>query len=158
MKKYKEEERLRQKYAELTEERIQNADSAELLHALALRIQRELEKESDMNAAFLKLSAEQQAVYALNYLLCEDTDSLSGFFRAYGQPLTGAALRGAEQTFPQDAMEVFRLACKMFDDTDETTSCTKESVQSADERFAKINKQEILNGIKAYIIQNIRAF
>ena len=158
MCRMKEEERLRKKYETITETTAQSADSAELLHALALRIQRNIESEADMNAAFLTLPVPQQYIYALDYVFCEETKTLSAFFRTYGSPLTDAALRATEEIVPDFAEHVFRPAFLMFDENDETTSCTKESVQKADEVFAAADKDAIMDRIRSYIIHNLQAF
>ena len=158
LKRLKEEERLRRKYETLTDELVRNADGAELLHALALRIQRNLENEADMNAAFLTLPVPQQYIYALDYVFCEDTSTLSAFFRTYGSPLTDAALHASEEILPDFAEQVFRPAFVMFDENDETTSCTKGSVQKADEAFAQTDMAALTDSVKSYIANNLQAF
>ena len=83
--KLKKEEALRKKYGTFTRETALRSDGKELLHGVALCIQKSLEKETDLTAAFLALPAEKQAVYALDYVLCEDAETLSAFFRHRGR-------------------------------------------------------------------------
>ena len=158
LNRLKEEERLRKKYETLTPALAQSADSAELLHALGLRIQKALENEPDLNASFLALPEPKQYVYALNYVFCEDTKTLSAFFRTYGTPLTDTALRAAETILPDFAERIFRPAFAMFDDNNETVSCTKESVQKVDEAFSATDKTILYDSIKTYILDNLQVF
>lgn len=158
LQRYKQEDLLRRKYAVLTPDLVQSADARELLQGVGLCLQRELENEKDMNAAFSALSEPRQSVYALYYLLCEDCNTLSEFFRAYGQPMTGASLRAAQAVFPEQALNIFTTAYKMFDESDETTSCTKDSVQNVDQAFNALDRQSLFQSVRHYIIQNIQDF
>ncbi len=152
--KLKKEEALRRKYGALTRETALCADGMELLHGVALCIQKPLEKSPDMTAAFAALPVEKQIVYALDYVLCEDAETLSAFFRLNGKPLTTAALEGARRTFDLRHLELFETGYRMFDPDDETTSATPEDVRKLDADFAAADKSILFKGIQNFIADN----
>ncbi|MBQ7540793.1 MAG: hypothetical protein IJT44_00705 [Clostridia bacterium] len=150
LKKLREEAALRQKYGALTRETALSADAGELLHGTALCVQRALEDENDLTAAFRALPAPKQYVYAWNYLLCEDAETLSAFFRLNGKPLTDAALEGARAAFDVLHRDTFERGYRMFDPDDETVSVLPEDVRKLDEDFAA-ERDVLLRSIQQYI-------
>lgn len=154
----KKEEALRKKYGALTRETALEADGKELLHGVALCIQKPLEKEPDLTAAFSALPAEKQIVYALDYVLCEDAETLSAFFRLNGKPLTTAALEGARRAFDARHLELFELGCRMFDPDDETTSAMPDDVKRLDADFAAADETALYEGIRNFIADNAEVF
>ena len=151
--RFKKEQALREKYGSFTRETALQADGKELLHGVALCIQRTLEEESDMTAAFSALPAEKQTVYALDFVLCEDAQTLSAFFRLNGKPLTTAALEGARKTFDARHAELFERGYRMFDPDDETTSALPEDVKRLDADFAA-DEAVLFEGIRNFIADN----
>lgn len=149
LKKLKADNALRQKYASVTRAEALEADSRELLHGVALCIQKRLEEADDLTEAFRALPAHEQYIYAWNYLLCEDADMLSAFFRLNGSPLTDAALEGARAVFDEAHREAFERGWRMFDSNDETTSAREQDIRTLDADFAA--GQDIL-------LKNIRTF
>ena len=156
--KLKKEEALRKKYGTFTRETALRSDGKELLHGVALCIQKSLEKETDLTAAFLALPAEKQAVYALDYVLCEDAETLSAFFRLNGKPLTSAALAGARRAFDTPHLELFEKGYRMFDPDDETTSSVPEDVRQLDADFAAADEAALYEGIRNFIADNAEIF
>ena len=154
----KKEEALRKKYGALTRETAQNADGKELLHGVALCIQKSLESEPDMTAAFHALPAEKQIVYALDFVLCEDAETISAFFRLNGMPLTTAALEGARRTFDARHLELFERGYRMFDPDDETTSVVPADVEKLDADFAAADETALYEGIRNFIADNAEVF
>ena len=142
LKKLKADAALREKYASVTRAEALAADGRELLHGVALNIQQRLESESDLTAAFRALPAHEQFIYAWNYLLCEDADTISAFFRLNGSPLTDAALEGARAAFDDAHREVFERGFRMFDPDDETTSAREQDIRTLDADFAA--EQDVL--------------
>lgn len=153
----KKEEALRKKYGVFTRETALEADGKELLHGVALRIQKTLEKEPDLTAAFAALPQEKQIAYALDYLLCEDAETLSAFFRLNGKPLTTAALEGARKTFDARHAELFEMGYRMFDPDDETTSALPDDVKRLDADFAA-DEAALYEGIRNFIADNAELF
>lgn len=150
----KKEKELTRKYASFTHETALQADGKELLHGVALCIQKSLEKEADMTAAFTALPTEKQIVYALDFVLCEDAETLSAFFRLNEKPLTTAALEGARRTFDARHLELFEKGFRMFDPDDETTSSLPEDVKQLDADFAAADETELYKGIQYFIADN----
>ncbi len=58
---------LREKYSVLTGEKLEACTDTELLHAVAMNIQVELENAIDMNKAFEALSEEKKNIYTLKF-------------------------------------------------------------------------------------------
>lgn len=152
------EKALRDKYASFTRETALEADGKELLHGVALCIQKALEKETDMTAAFSALPEEKQIVYALDFVLCEDAETLSAFFRLNGKPLTTAALEGARRTFDAQHLELFERGFRMFDSDDETTSSVPEDVRKLDADFAAADEAALYAGIRNFIADYAELF
>ena len=107
-----------------------------------------------MTAAFTALPQEKQIVYALDFVLCEDAETLSGFFRLNGKPLTSAALEGARRAFDARHLELFELGFKMFDPDDETTSALPGDVEKLDADFAAADEAALYDSIKRFIADN----
>ena len=154
----KKEEALRKKYGALTRETALEADGKELLHGVALCIQKALESEPDLTAAFNGLPAEKQIVYALDFVLCEDAGTLSAFFRLNGKPLTTAALEGARRTFDARHLELFEQGFRMFDPDDETASTMPDDVGRLDADFAAADDAALYEGIRNFIADNAELF
>ena len=154
----KKENALRKKYGSVTRETALEADGRELLHGVALCIQQSLEKESDMTAAFAALPPEKQIVYALDFVLCEDAEALSAFFRLNGKPLTEAALEGARRAFDARHLELFEKGYRMFDPDDETTSVIPEDVKRLDADFAAADEAALYTGIRNFIADSAEVF
>lgn len=152
------EKALREKYTYFTREIALSSDGKELLHGVALCIQKTIEKEPDLTAAFTALPAEKQIVYALDFVLCEDAETISAFFRLNGKPLTTAALEGARRTFDAEHLELFETGYRMFDPDDETTSCVPGDVQKLDADFAAADETALYEGIRNFIADNAELF
>lgn len=148
------EQALREKYGALTRELAGRSDGKELLHGVALCIQKELEKAPDLTAVFVALAPEKQIVYALDYLLCEDAETVSAFFRLNGKPLTTVALEGARRSFDARHLELFEKGYRMFDPDDETTSALPEDVQKLDADFSAADEGVLFEGIRKFIAEN----
>lgn len=69
MKKLEYESGVRKEFAELSEEKLRSADKKRAFDGVAMNIQRYLEKQSNMNAAFAELPDAKKQIYALYYLL-----------------------------------------------------------------------------------------
>ncbi len=152
------EKALRERYASVTRETALASDGRELLHGVALCIQKAIEKEPDLTAAFSALPEEKQIVYALDFVLCEDAETLSAFFRMNGKPLTTAALAGARRAFDAAHLELFEKGYRMFDPDDETTSSMPGDVQQLDADFAAADEAALYEGIRNFIAENAEVF
>lgn len=155
--KLRQENELRSRFAGLTAEKALQADGQALVHALALQIQSELEKEPNIDAAYINLPAEKQYIYALNFLLCEDAETISRFFRLNGAPLTDAALAGARAMFDAEHLSLMEKAYKMFDSNDETVSALPQDIQALDAAFGE-NTDALFDSIRQYIAEHSQIF
>lgn len=86
MKKLEYESGVLKEFSELSEEKLRNADSKRAFDGVAMNIQRYLEKQSNMNAAFSALSDSQRQIYALYYLIDDSKKGLSEFSNATPLP------------------------------------------------------------------------
>ena len=103
------ENRTRAEFANLTDIMIKTAQPKALFDGIALNIQSDLEEESDMNAAFEKLTQPQQYIYALYYLLLDGSEKLSEFFKMNGKPLTPIAGEAVHLIFGRKAGELYNI-------------------------------------------------
>ena len=125
---------LKEKYVPLTKEAIANAPAEELLEGTALGLQLQLQKEENMERAFLALNEAQQFVYTLDVFRSDGTAAV--FFKESGQILVlriAPAFRAVGLSEFQKTID--RLAV-MFDENDETTSLDRAFVAAADREFA----------------------
>ena len=125
---------LKETYVPLTREAIANAAPDELLEGTALGLQLKLQKEENMERAFLALNEGQQFIYTLDVFLSDKTAAV--FFKENGQILISRIAPafcavGLSEFQPQ----IEKLAV-MFDENDETTSLDRAFVAAADEVFS----------------------
>lgn len=154
----KEENELCEEFSDLTADKALSAEPERLLKGVALNIQRDLEKREDMNSAFLAMSEQKRFVYALNFVFCEDAESLSDFFRKNGKPLTTTADEAVRRIIGGGFSTVFNKGYRMFDDDDEELSTIPDDVSVLDSEYSSAlesGKGEILSAIKKYICDNV---
>lgn len=159
--KLREENELCGEYSALTAEKSLSAEPERLLRGVALNIQRALEKSDDMNAAFLAMPEEKRFIYALDFVFCEDAESLSDFFRKNGKPLTKAADEAVNRIIGGSFYAVFNRGYRMFDDDDEELSVTPDDVRALDSEYAaaiESGQGEIFSAVKKYICDNAEFF
>ena len=88
----------------------------------------------------------------------EDTesDSLSFFFKNNGEPLISLASRALCAVGENELSLIAEKEFSMYDESNEEVSVDKAEIENLDGGFkAKLQKQRVLNNIKAYIIKNI---
>ena len=157
----REENELCKEFSELTAEKAQSAEPKRLLKGVALNIQRDLEKREDMNSAFLKMSEQKRFIYALDFVFCEDAESLSDFFRKNGKPLTTTADEAVSRIISGDFYAVFNKGYRMFDDDDEELSTVPDDVSTLDSEYSAVlerGKGELFSAVKKYICDNVDFF
>ncbi len=138
IKKLKEENLLRNEFSVLTQSLIENADPARLFKGVALNLQKKISDASDMNGEFEKLTDEQKEIYALSFVVEDGGEKLSSFFKANGQPLTGAAFAGFACLFSGREAEIFAEEYNAYDPENETTSLIPEEIGKYDAEFAQL--------------------
>ena len=111
----------------------------------------------DPEKVFGKFTEAQKYIYTLYYFL-EDTesDSLSFFFRNNGEPLTFLASKALCAVGENELSLIAEKEFSMYDENNEEVSVDKDEIENLDGEFkAKLQKQQVLNSIKTYIIKNI---
>ncbi len=138
IKKLKEENLLRNEFSVLTQSLVDSADPAKLFKGVALNLQKRISDAADMNGEFEKLTDEQKEIYALSFVVEDGSEKLSGFFKANGQPLTGAAFAGFARLFGGREAEIFSEEYNAYDPENETTSFIPEEIDKYDTEFAQL--------------------
>ncbi len=159
IKKLKEENELRNEFAVLTENAVANADEARLFRGVALNLQKKISDAADMEAEFGALNEVQRDIYALSFVVEDGETALSSFFRANGQPLTGASLNAVKKLFGGEACDIFEKEYNAFDSENEEVSMIPDEIAAFDKKFAdSISAEEICRAAGAYIKENIKYF
>lgn len=158
LERARKESELRKAFAHVTAESALSADGKDLMHGLALNIQKTLDKAPDLLPEFESMPDGAKYIYALSFVFCEDAETLSAFFRLNGKPLTYFSLLAAREIFDSQSLALFEEAYKMFDDEDEETSCLPERVEEIDKAFSETDKTTIFQNVKTFVSQNIEAF
>lgn len=138
IKKLKEENLLRNEFSVLTQSLVDSADPAKLFKGVALNLQKRISDAADMNGEFEKLTDEQKEIYALSFVVEDGSEKLSGFFKANGQPLTGAAFAGFARLFSGREAEIFSEEYNAYDPENETTSFIPAEIDKYDTEFAQL--------------------
>lgn len=136
---------LKEKYAVLTKETLENADESELLEGTALSCQLVLQKCENMEAAFAALSKEKQYIYALDVFVSDA--SVQTFYKENGAQLTKIAADALAAIGLEEAAGKARKIERMYDETDETTSVSQSEIDKTEKWFAQ---HDILTNIKLY--------
>ncbi len=143
---------LKERYVPLIPEAIANASTEELLEGTALGLQLRLQKEVNMERAFLALNEAQQFVYTLDVFLSDKTAAV--FFKENGQLLIARIAPAFRAVGLSEFQQTIDKLAVMFDENDETTSVDRAFVAAADEMFSQ---GDLLTKIKlqgAYYIQS----
>lgn len=159
IKKFKEENELRNEFAVLTEKTVESADEARLFKGVALNLQKKISDADDMVAEFNALNEEQRDIYALSFVAEDGENELSNFFRANGQPLTGASLSAFKKLFDGKVCEIFEKEYNAFDSDNEEVSMIPEEIAVLDKEFSEtLSADEICCVAGGYIKHNPEKF
>ena len=159
IKKLKEENELRNEFAVLTETTVANADESRLFKGVALNLQKKISDADDMISEFDSMNEAQRDIYALSFILEDGESALSSFFRANGQPLTGASLNAVKKLFNGDVFGIFEKEYNAFDSDNEEVSMIPDEISTLDKRFAEsISADEICRVAGGYIKENLEKF
>ncbi len=159
MKKLKEENELRSEFSILTESLAEKAQADRLFKGVALNLQKRVSDAADMTAEFASLTQEQREIYGLSFIIEDGGEALSAFFRANGQPLTGAAHGAMKNIISGKAFEVFDAEYRAFDPENEEESFVPEKIDVLDgEFFEAITETELCTKAGEFIKLNIEKF
>ncbi len=146
-------------FKEFDAQKISAAEPKRAFDGIALNIQKKLENEKDMEAAFSALSDVQKHIYALYYLAEDSQKGLSEFFKCNGAPLTPTALEGVRLLFPPEAVAAFEEEYGAYDPDDEETSLINSKIEQLDKEYAKaVENVDIYKTFVDYIRKNITDF
>lgn len=159
IKKLKEENELRSEFAVLTEKLAASADEKRLFKGVSLNLQKRISDASDMESEFNSLTEAQRDIYALSFIAEDGEAALSNFFRANGQPLTGASLKAVKKLFDNDVCSVFEKEYNAFDSENEEVSMIPDEIIALDSKFSQlISAEEFCFAAGSYIKENINYF
>lgn len=145
---------LREKYSVLTEEKLRQCPDSELLHAVAMNIQVQLENAIDINDAFQQLPVEKKYVYTLEYFDEDVKENLSAFFKNNGKPLVPNIL-GALKAIGADNLTEYVATLYPMYDPDSEVSVNYELIDKTDARFREIyNSDDLCRLTASYIRKN----
>lgn len=113
-------------------------DDYRLIIGMCAHIQQRIEKEENMNDAFMQLAEVERYVYALGYVFEDSRNGFSGFFRLNGEPLVSVSVEAVDRVIGGEFSELFQSVYRMFDDDDEAVSVDEEFLQKADEKSIEL--------------------
>jgi len=155
------EKELRRQFKTVTQQMLIDTPPDRLVEGVCCNIQMALEAQPDMQAAYDALPEPRRLVYALGYVAQDGRESLSGFFRRNGQPLTKAALEAVWRLLGGECAAVFEGEYDAFDEANETVSLVKGDIAAADARWEALTRErgeELYAEAREYILANSRCF
>ena len=159
IKKLKEENALRNEFSVLTEKLAETADAARLFRGVSLNLQKKISDATDMVSEFNALNEAQRDIYAVSFIVEDGENALSNFFRANGQPLTGASLNAVKRLFGENVCVIFEKEYNAFDSDNEEVSMIPEEITALDKEFSQlITSDEICRVAGGHIKENIKDF
>lgn len=148
---------LKNKYKDLTEDIIKNADELELLEGVAMSYQVQLQKSETQEEDFLALEKEKQLIYALDIFIQDEKEQ--AFFKENGAIIKDLICEALELIGEESFSQKTKAIVKMYDEKDEETSINQEKI---DEYFQYVIKNNICQDIKLksakYIKENSEKF
>ena len=150
---------MKDKYKDLTPEKVENADAEELFEGVNAVLQAKIEKADDGNKAFSEFNDEQKIIYTLNCFIPEVSDGLSMFFNEYTSEITDIIVPALTRVGADDLLLLVKSEYEMYDDRNEAVSFDRDTKEKNDSDFADIySKEKLLKEIKEFIKNNIDKF
>lgn len=150
---------LKDKYSDLTDEKIDAAEPSELLQGVTAVLQAKVEKSEDPNAVFNAFNEVQKNIYTLNYFIEDVREGLSFFFKNNGEPLISVAHKALFEAGCEELSELCKAEFSMHDENNEEVSLSEEKLRETDRLFSEAySEEELLEKIKAYIKENAGSF
>lgn len=148
---------IRRDYEGISADALRTAPDDTIWEGTVAHIQCALEKQGDINAAFSRLPVCARAVYAAYYVQEGAQDGLRAFFRANGEPLTGAAPAALREIGAEAAARATAQEYGMFDESNETASVCDAALDEQDAAFRRAMGTENLARLAdAYIRAHAR--
>lgn len=150
---------MKDKYKDLTVEKVENAEPEELFEGLNAVLQAKIEKADDGDTAFSEFNNEQKIIYALNCFINEIPDGLSMFFSEYTSQITDLIIPALTAIDAKEILPLVKAEFEMYDDSNESVSFDKNLKANIDSDFADVfSKEKLLIEIKNFIKDNIDSF
>lgn len=150
---------MKDKYKDLTVEKVKNAEPEELFEGLNAVLQAKIEKADDGDTAFSEFNNEQKIIYALNCFINEIPDGLSMFFSEYTSQITDLIIPALTAIDAKEILPLVKAEFEMYDDSNESVSFDKNLKANIDSDFADVfSKEKLLIEIKNFIKDNIDSF
>ena len=152
---------LKDKYKDLTPEKVEVAESKELLDGVNAVLQARIEKAEDdkVDAEFASFNNAQKNVYVLSLFIEDACENLSSYFDDFNIEFAKILLSALETVGAKDILALAEKEFEMFDDNNENVSLDKGLIKKTDEEFAEIySENRLLEQIKTYIKNNIDKF
>lgn len=150
---------MKDKYKDLTVEKVENAEPEELFEGLNAVLQAKIEKADDGDTAFSEFNNEQKIIYALNCFINEIPDGLSMFFSEYTSQITDLIIPALTAIDAKEILPLVKAEFEMYDDGNESVSFDKNLKANIDSDFADVfSKEKLLIEIKNFVKNNIDKF
>lgn len=150
---------MKDKYKDLTVEKVKNAEPEELFEGLNAVLQAKIEKADDGDTAFSEFNNEQKIIYALNCFINEIPDGLSMFFSEYTSQITDLIIPALTAIDAKEILPLVKAEFEMYDDSNESVSFDKNLKANIDSDFADVfSKEKLLIEIKNFVKDNIDKF
>lgn len=150
---------MKDKYKDLTVEKVENAEPEELFEGLNAVLQAKIEKADDGDTAFSEFNNEQKIIYALNCFINEIPDGLSMFFSEYTSQITDLIIPALTAIDAKEILPLVKAEFEMYDDSNESVSFDKNLKANIDSDFADVfSKEKLLIEIKNFVKNNIDKF
>ncbi len=150
---------MKDKYKDLTPEKVENAEAEELFEGVNAVLQAKIEKADDGDKAFSEFNDEQKIIYTLNCFIPEVSDGLSMFFNEYTSEITDIIVPALTRVGADNLLPLVKSEYEMYDDRNEEVSFDRKIKEKTDSDFADIySKEKLLEGIKEFIKNNIDKF
>ena len=150
---------MKDKYKDLTPEKVENAEAEELFEGVNAVLQAKIEKADDGDKAFSEFNDEQKIIYTLNCFIPEVSDGLSVFFNEYTTEITDIIVPALTRVGADDLLPLVKSEYEMYDDRNEEVSFDRDTKEKTDSDFADIySKEKLLEEIKVFIKNNIDKF
>ena len=150
---------MKDKYKDLTVEKVKNAEPEELFEGLNAVLQAKIEKADDGDTAFSEFNNEQKIIYALNCFINEIPDGLSMFFSEYTSQITDLIIPALTAIDAKEILPLVKAEFEMYDDSNESVSFDKNLKANIDSDFADVfSKEKLLIEIKNFVKNNIDKF
>lgn len=148
---------LKDKYADLTVEKVENADPEELLEGVCTVLQVKIDKSDDPDAEFAAFNEDQKTIYVLHCFISEYNSELSSFFSDYTSDFSGHLVVAA--FLVPEYHPFISTEFGLYSDSDCGAPFDKELKDKTDAEFDKIySKEKFLEAAKTFIKDNIDSF